>query len=110
MLVSVVYFNTARNRLSHLHLYYSVVRESYYSLRQQGGGGSQESVQKLQSWKIQVSAPGRHNQDLVAVSLLSICKHSSLSGYTYRSTVISDGSQISFSFSSRKLKRSILQE
>lgn len=39
MLVSVVYFNTARNRLSHLHLYYSVVRESYYSLRQQGGGG-----------------------------------------------------------------------
>lgn len=105
MLVSVVYFNTARNRLSHLHLYYSVVRESYYSLRQQGGG-----VQKLQSWKIQVSAPGRHNQDLVAVSLLSICKHSSLSGYTYRSTVISDGSRISFSFSSRKLKRSILQE
>lgn len=91
MLVSVLFLNTVYNRLSHLNLYYSVVHESYYSIRQQWVF-HKKVCKNYKAGRYRLVPPGRHNQDLVPVSSLSIHKHSSLSGYTCRSTVISDSS------------------
>lgn len=50
MLLCVLYLNTIRHNLSHLHLYYSEVPENNYTIRQQWEF-PQERVKKLQSWK-----------------------------------------------------------
>lgn len=109
VLVPLLHLNTACNSLGHLNLYYFMVHESYYCIRQQWVF-HRKVCKHYNTGRHRLMPPGKHNQDLVPVSSLSgslvhflaTCTDQPWCRVVHRCLV-------SF-FSFRKLKRSGLQK